>query len=193
MDRHWLTSRSTALARLRGRRVLLGPRRVAKRNVARTLTGSWADSEDLVEATLIRACRAIEGFGGAHPRAWLLTILRNTNLNSHRRQRPDLTPEISDLDGHRPAFGAENAGGPEQTVTERFLDDTIKTALAALGPKFRTVLLLIDVDRLTYADGSVPTSAPTVERRRVRRRGTPGSRSRNRRDSCSSAPGRAHA
>jgi len=127
---------------------------------ARTLTGSWADSEDLVQDTLIRAYRAIEGFDGAHPRAWLLTILRNTNLNSHRRQRPDLTPEITDLDGHRPAFGAATAANPEQTVTDRVLDDTVETALAALGPKFRTVLLLIDVDQLTYAEVAEPVDIP---------------------------------
>ena len=122
--------------------------------VARTLTGSWADSEDLVQDTLIRAYRAIEGFDGAHPRAWLLTILRNTNHNSHRRQRPDLTAQITDLDGQRPAFGAVTAANPEQTVTDRLLDDPIENALAALDPKFRTVLLLIDVDQLTYAEAA---------------------------------------
>jgi RNA polymerase sigma-70 factor (ECF subfamily) len=120
--------------------------------VAQTLTGSGADSEDLVQDTLIRAYRAIEGFDGAHPRAWLLTILRHTYLNSHRRQRPDLAPEITDLDGQRPAFGAAIAASPEQTVTDQVLDDSVETALAALDPKFRTVLLLIDVDQLTYAE-----------------------------------------
>lgn len=120
--------------------------------VARTLTGSWADAEDLVQDTLVRAYRGIEGFDGAHPRAWLLTILRHTNLNSHRRQRPDLTPEFTDLDGQRPAFGAARVASPEQTVIDRVLDDTVESALAALGPKFRTVLLLIDVDQLTYVE-----------------------------------------
>jgi len=118
--------------------------------VARTLTGSWADAEDLVQDTVIRAYRGIDGFDGSHPRAWLLTILRNTNLNSHRRQRPELAPEISDLDGQRPAFGAAVTESPEQAVTDRVLDDPVETALAALAPKFRTVLLLIDVDQLSY-------------------------------------------
>lgn len=66
--------------------------------VAQTLTGSWADSEDLVQDTLIRAYRAIEGFDGAHPRAWLLTILRHTtstpiagNVLTSRRISPTWT------------------------------------------------------------------------------------------------------
>jgi RNA polymerase sigma-70 factor (ECF subfamily) len=43
--------------------------------VARTLTGQPADAEDLVQETLLRACRSMDWFDGEHPRAWLLTIL----------------------------------------------------------------------------------------------------------------------
>ncbi len=121
--------------------------------VAQTLTGSWADSEDLVQDTLVRAYRAIGTFDGAHPRAWLLTILRRTHLNSHRRQRPDLRSELGDLEGGlRPAFGAMVVPGPEETVIDRVLDEEVERALATLDPRFRTVLLLIDVDQLTYAE-----------------------------------------
>ena len=49
--------------------------------VALAMTGQPADAEDLVQDTLVRAFRAIDGFDGAHPRAWLLTILRNTHIS----------------------------------------------------------------------------------------------------------------
>ncbi len=52
--------------------------------VGQSLTGSSADAEDLVQETLIRAYRAMEQFDGAHPRAWLVTILRNTASNVRR-------------------------------------------------------------------------------------------------------------
>jgi len=120
--------------------------------VAQTLTGSWADSEDLVQDTLVRAYRAIGTFDGAHPRAWLLTILSRTHLNSHRRQRPDARSDLGDLEGQRPAFGAMVVPGPEETVTDRVLDEDVERALATLDPRFRTVLLLVDVDQLTYAE-----------------------------------------
>lgn len=58
--------------------------------VARTLTPNHAEAEDLVQDTLIRAHRAIDRFDGAHPRAWLLTILRNTQINRTRRRRHEL-------------------------------------------------------------------------------------------------------
>ncbi len=120
--------------------------------VARTLTGSWADAEDLVQDTLVRAYRSIDGFDGSHPRAWLLTILRHANINSHRRQRPDVSEDPAALHGQRPAFGATAVASPEQIVSDRVFDDQIELALARLNPRFRTVLLLIDVDQLSYAE-----------------------------------------
>ncbi len=120
--------------------------------VAQTLTGSWADAEDLVQDTMIRAYRAIDGFDGAHPRAWLLTILRRAHLNSLRRQRPDLLSEPSTLDQHRPAFGARSAPSAEESVTDLVPDEELQRAVNTLDPRFRTVLLLVDVDQLSYAE-----------------------------------------
>lgn len=120
--------------------------------VARTVTGSWPDAEDLVQDTLVRAYRGIGGFDGAHPRAWLLTILRNTNANSRRRRRPDLLDGDGELDRQRPAFGAAVAPSPEQIVTDRVLGEQLQRAVHALDDRFRVVLLLIDVDDLTYRE-----------------------------------------
>lgn len=120
--------------------------------VARTLTGSWADAEDLVQDTLVRAYRGNGGFDGAHPRAWLLTILRNTNVNSHRRQRPDLLDADADLDRFRPAFGAAMAPSPESVVADRAFGRQLQHAVDELDDRFRVVLLLVDVDDLTYRE-----------------------------------------
>ncbi len=108
--------------------------------VARTLTGSWADAEDLVQDTLVRAHRSIDGFDGTHPRAWLLTILRHANINSYRRQRPDVTDDPAALRSQRPAFGATAVSSLEQIVSDRVFDDQFELALARLNPRFRTVL-----------------------------------------------------
>lgn len=121
--------------------------------VARTLTGSWADAEDVVQDTLVRAYGAIERFDGRYPRAWLLTILRRAHLNSLRRQRPDLVEQVTDRDAQRPAFGsAASSRSAEDAVVDLVLDERLQNALASLDERFRTVLLLVDVDQLTYAE-----------------------------------------
>ena len=58
--------------------------------VALSITRNKADAEDLVQDTMLRAFRAIERFDGRHPRAWLLTIMRNAQINRVRRRRPGL-------------------------------------------------------------------------------------------------------
>ncbi len=128
--------------------------------VAHALTSNRADAEDLVQETVIRAWRAMDGFDGRHPRAWLFTILRNTHRNMHRRQRPDIAADPAASPGARPAFGALEHPDPQQVHAEALLSDNLERAVLALPEKFRTVLLLVDVDQLTYAEAAAALGVP---------------------------------
>lgn len=128
--------------------------------VARTLTGSPADAEDLVQETLIRAYRAVDRFDGEYPRSWLLTILRNTNINMNRRRRPDAVEDVAAVRGSRPAFGAVEPRSPEDSVLDGMLSAELEAAVNALHDRFRSVLLLVDVDRLTYAEAAEALGVP---------------------------------
>jgi RNA polymerase sigma-70 factor (ECF subfamily) len=119
--------------------------------VAHTLVGS-ADAEDLVQETLVRAWRGMERFDGRHPRAWLLTILRNTNMSMHRRQRPDTVGDIASYTDARPAFGIDPPSTEDQVMAS-FLPDDLDRAV-------RSLLLLIDVDQLTYAEAADVLGVP---------------------------------
>lgn len=183
----------SALSRQEAFRQHVEPEIEVMLRVGATLTGSWPDAEDLVQDSLVRAWKAIDRFDGAHPRAWLLTILRNAHRNSHRRQRPDLADEGIDLETARPAFGATAAASPEDAVIDRILDDDLSTALAALDERFRTVLLLIDVDDLSYADVAALLDIPvgTVMSRLSRARDRVRTHLRaTRTSSADAAPGR---
>jgi RNA polymerase sigma-70 factor (ECF subfamily) len=125
--------------------------------VARSLTGQAADAEDLVQDTLLRAFRALDGFDGQHPRAWLLTILRNAEHNRHRRQRPvllDDPDEVTDL------VAADGAAGPEELVVDATFSATVERAFLALPEKYRHTIALVDVDGLSYADAAVILEVP---------------------------------
>lgn len=121
--------------------------------VALSMTDQRVDAEDLVQDTLLRAWRSIHTFDGRHPRAWLLTVLRNAEINRHRRKRPEL------LDDPDAAFERElKVGrfhpGAEDVVVARTFDAEIDAALAALPDGFRRVVMLVDVDGLTYAEAA---------------------------------------
>lgn len=128
--------------------------------VALSLTGNRADAEDLVQESLVRAFRALDSFDGRHPRAWLLTIVRNTNVNLHRRRRPGLVEDWDLVRGSRPAFGAEVQASPEDIVLDGMLDERLAEAVAELDPRFRAALLLVDVQDLSYAEAAAVLGVP---------------------------------
>lgn len=128
--------------------------------VATSLTRRGGGAEDLVQETLIRAFRAIDSFDGRYPRAWLLTILRRTHINMHRRTRPGTTDDVEQLHGSRPAFGSAHAPSPEDQVLDRLLDPALQEAVQSLDAKFRDVLMLVDVDQLSYAEAAAALDVP---------------------------------
>lgn len=128
--------------------------------VARRLTRDPADAEDLVQETLLRAYRAIERFDGRHPRAWLLTILRNAWKNSLRKQVPTpIDDELGSLSAQR-ARGADGRMGAEELVLAEELDPQLAAAVASLSPKLLAVVVLVDAEGLTYAEAAETLEIP---------------------------------
>lgn len=128
--------------------------------VGRSLTGSDTDAEDLVQEAMIRAFGAIDRFDGRHPRAWLLTILRRTHLNMHRRQRPSTVGDWEVLHHARPAFGRVHGPSAEDRALAEDLDPALRTAMAALDERFRAAVVLVDVHDLSYADAAAVLDVP---------------------------------
>lgn len=141
--------------------------------VARRLTGDAGDAEDLVQDTLVRAYRAIDRFDGRYPRAWLLTILRNTHRNSLRRRRPDLLDE--EVAQRIPARGDDGRqDGVDAQAMHHHLAPVVRDGLRRLSRDHRAVIGLVDLDGLTYQEAAdlldVPVGTVMSRLHRARRK-----------------------
>jgi RNA polymerase sigma-70 factor (ECF subfamily) len=126
--------------------------------VALSRTRNAADAEDLVQDTLLRAYRAIGRFDGSHPRAWLLTILRNAQVNRIRRRRPSL---LRDPDAGQRAQDARDAQpSAEAIVIGEAFDATVEDAVTSLPGRFRQVVELVDIDGLSYQEAAQVLGVP---------------------------------
>ena len=134
-------SRHAAFARL------VTPEIARLHGAARTLTHGGDRAEDLVQDTLVRAYRALCRFDGRHPRAWLLTILRNVFYKDARRIR---ALPVADV----PAITEDDASAVIA------FDDALRRALATLPDAQRDVVTLVDVEGLSYAEAAAALGVP---------------------------------
>jgi RNA polymerase sigma-70 factor, ECF subfamily len=101
------------------------------------LTRNRDEAEDLMQDTFVRATRALGGYRGGSPRAWLLAIARTTFLDAVRKRVPTPTDELP-----------EDARPAPDTVEQL----TVRAALHRLSEPHRTVLVLRDQLDLPYEE-----------------------------------------
>jgi RNA polymerase sigma-70 factor (ECF subfamily) len=126
--------------------------------VATRLARNKADAEDLVQDALVKALRARDQYEtGTNLKAWLLKILKNTFINRYRRSGLErATFEGPDADPLADGWiGAETLRGvrdPESQVLRPVLEREIVAALDTVPEEFRVVVLLADVEEMSYRE-----------------------------------------
>jgi RNA polymerase sigma-70 factor, ECF subfamily len=138
-------------------------------SLARYLVRDDHDAEDLVQDAYLRALRYFEGFRGGDERAWLLTIVRRTCYSWLRRRRDRPAPMPFDETEH----GVEPGGDPETHAVHDNLRDLLSRAVDELPIEFREVVVLRDVQDLSYKEIARILGIPlgTVMSRLARARG----------------------
>ena len=123
------------------------PHMDAAYNLARWLARNDADAEDLAQEAVLRAFKFFGGFHGVDGRAWLLTIVRNTCYTWLQQNRARETSTPFDEETH----SAESAN-PETILLEDADRQTLKRALEELALEFREVIILRELEDLSYKE-----------------------------------------
>jgi RNA polymerase sigma-70 factor (ECF subfamily) len=118
-------------------------------NYARWLTRNNADAEDVVQDAYVRALRFFSSLRGDDARAWLLTIVRNTWYGRFPRRAGSAVVTVRDEDADNRADASPD---PEAQVIQRQAVEQVRRALETLPTDFREVLVLRDLEGLSYKE-----------------------------------------
>jgi RNA polymerase sigma-70 factor (ECF subfamily) len=147
--------------------------------LARWLAGNRTDAEDIVQEACLRAFRAIGSFSDGSPRAWVLTIVRNTAytwLAKHRA--PHIVslddPDATDFESLARRTSPDDSGSktPEMELIAKADANQLEAAIASLPVAFRETFVLRDIQGLNYRQIAEVTATPigTVMSRLARAR-----------------------
>ena len=122
------------------------PRLVDAFRLPRWIAGSRADAKDIVQEASMRAFKKIRGFSGGDPRAWVLTIVRNTSYSWLAKNRPKAVVLSEDLNqGARERIEREatdETQTPEAALIAKLEAQHVRKAMASLPAPFHEVLVL---------------------------------------------------
>jgi RNA polymerase sigma-70 factor (ECF subfamily) len=144
--------------------------------LARWLTGNVHDAEDVVQEACLKAHAGIGSYQGGNSRAWLLTIVRNASytwLSRNRSRNLVVVGDLADLDDAASASHPEAGGDPEASLIARADAAALERAITALPHAFREIVVLRDVNGLSYKEIAAMLGLPlgTVMSRLARARG----------------------
>lgn len=117
--------------------------------LARHLLRNEQDAEDAVQEAFLRAIRHFDGYRGGDMRAWVLTIVRRSCYTWLRRHRAERETTEFDETIHQAPAAAED---PEAQALHGALREALAQAIAELPVEFREVVVLRDVQGLTYGE-----------------------------------------
>jgi RNA polymerase sigma-70 factor (ECF subfamily) len=120
------------------------------------LSGNEDDARDLLQDTYLKAFRFYDKFEqGTNAKAWLYRIMRNTFINEYRRVKrlPELVTYDEQISAYQMAHRESNDMNDLQNQIEnRMLGDEISDAISALPEKFKSVVVLRDIEDMPYEE-----------------------------------------
>ena len=138
-------------------------------NYARWLTRKDAEAEDVIQDACIRAMRFFDSFRGDDARSWLMAIVRNTWYSRAGRRAPVTELNPMSQPAHEPV---DEALDPEALLLQQHAVARVRDGLEQLPVDFREVIVLREIEGLSYKEIAAVINAPigTVMSRLARAR-----------------------
>jgi RNA polymerase sigma-70 factor, ECF subfamily len=137
--------------------------------IARSIVHDSALAEDVVQESIVKAWRGLAGYRAESSlRSWLLRITHNTAISMLRKRRED----VRDPSVMPEASSGIDYASPERTVDGRMMVDQLWVALDQLDPISRTIVVLREIESMSYEDivETMQLPLPTIKTRLFRAR-----------------------
>lgn len=125
-------------------------------NYGLRMTGNPADADDLVQETYLKAFRFWDKYEkGTNIKAWLFRIMKNSYINRYRKESKE--PDTVDYDVVKNFYNtikheSADTNDLEERIYGNLLADEVAKGLESLPDDFRTVVILCDIEGLTYEE-----------------------------------------
>ena len=129
----------------------------AATNLARWLTRGGAEADDIVQEAMLRAFRSFDGFRGEAVRPWLLAIVRNCHRTALEQKKRQAATRLGESDG---SDVAADDPTPEASAIQAGDGRRLDQAIAALPEDLRDVLILRELEEMSYREIATATGAP---------------------------------
>ena len=125
-------------------------------NLARWLTKDQHAAEDVVQEAYLRAARYFSSFRGGDGRAWFLSVVRRASFDWLEKQRTQESVVFNDeLHGR-----ADESSSPEFLAIQKCDRDLVRQALERLPPQLREIVVLRELEGLSYQEIAFVTKLP---------------------------------
>jgi RNA polymerase sigma-70 factor (ECF subfamily) len=120
------------------------------------ITGNQLDADDLVQETFLRAFRFFDKFEkGTNCKAWLFRVMKNLFINKYRKnQREPGKVDYDEIENYFDTIRSDklDSSDLQEKVFSNLLDDDVTKALNSLQDDFKTVVILCDLEGLSYEE-----------------------------------------
>ena len=132
-------------------------------NLSRWLVRDESVAQDMVQEAYLRAHRYQDSFRGNDMRPWLLSIVRNTCfswLQENHQKRDEVEFDEERDSGQTDLFGEAINNNPEAVFMRKQASQNLNEAIGSLPPLFREVLILRELEEMSYEDIAVVAVIP---------------------------------